>query len=260
MVKRHFLNTILNLFLKIGPSGHGFYVSDVSLPGFVFWGIWLTFWGPVTRGVSQPDRIPFPVMTDTILLRSTFFHPGGSFAQYLAHVMKASILLRQPTDWLTPVVRSVSRGLRGAQDLSFKFQNYMMAADLLRLLHVSNPSSEFGQAAFFSFLFLLRAPSETLWMRKADSSDRLTESPPQRHKALVGTRAISGRDFLLAKFARQENMKHGFILRRPFLRHDSMPMERAICPVHMAWRRISDRVPADDLLFLLFTAGNSEPR
>ena len=180
--------------------------------------------------------------------------PRGAFAQYLAHVMKASILLRQPTDWLTPAVRSVSRGLRNAQDLPFKFQNYTMAADLLRLFQVSNLSSEFAQAAFVSFLFLLRVPSGTIWMRKADSSDRLTEFPPQRHKVLVGMGAIGGHDFLLAKFACRKNMKHGCILRRPCLRHDSMPMARAVCPVHMVWHRISDRVPADDLLFPSFSA------
>ena len=87
-------------------------------------------------------------------------------------------MFRQPTDWLTPAAHSVSRGVRGAQDLSFKFQNYLMADDLLRLLQVSNLITEFEQAAFFSFLFLLRAPSEALWMRKADQSDRLTGFPP----------------------------------------------------------------------------------
>ena len=35
-VKRHFPNTILNLFHKIGPSDRGFFVSDVSLSGFAF--------------------------------------------------------------------------------------------------------------------------------------------------------------------------------------------------------------------------------
>ena len=104
-------------------------------------------------------------MTDTVLLRIALFRPGRTFAQYIAHVMKAAILIRRPTDWLAPSVRSVPRGLRNAQNLSFKFQNYLMADDLLRLLHVSNLSTEFGQAAFFSFLFLLRVPSETLWMR-----------------------------------------------------------------------------------------------
>ena len=169
--------------------------------------------------------------------------------------MKASILLRQPTDWMTPAVKSVSKGLRNAQDLSFTFQNYMMAADLLRLLQVSNLSSEFGQAAFFSYLFLLRVPSETLWMRKASSSDRLTEFSPQKHKVLVGMRTIGGQDFLLAKFGWRKNMKHGCILRRPCLCHDSMPLARAICPVHLIWPRISDRVPTDGLLFPSFSAG-----
>ena len=88
-------------------------------------------------------------MTDTILIWSAFFHPGGSFAQYMAHDVKASILLRQPTDWATPAAKSVSKGLKNAQDVSFKFQNHLMDADLLRLLQVANLSTEFDQSAFF---------------------------------------------------------------------------------------------------------------
>ena len=117
--------------------------------------------------------------------------------------MKAAIFPRQPTDWLTPDVRSAARGLRNAQNLSFEFQNYLMADDLMRLLQVSDLSTEFGQAAFYSFLFLIRVPSETLSMRKADLSDRLTEFPHQEHKVMVGMRAIGRRDFLLAKFSRR---------------------------------------------------------
>ena len=126
--------------------------------------------------------------TDAILLRSALFRPGRTYSQYIAHVMKAAILPRQPTDWLTPDVRSVARGLQNAHGLSFKFQNYLMADDLLRPLQVENLNTEFGQAAFLSFLFLLRVPSETLWMRKAGEFARLTEFSPQERKVLIGVR------------------------------------------------------------------------
>ena len=239
----------------LGTPDHGHPPQGGLSPGFppfFPWG-WGVAW--VIRGASQLDRIPFPVMTDTILLWSALFNPGRSFAQYIAHVMKACILLHQPTDWLDPAVRSVSRGLKNAQDLSFKFQNYLMAADLLRLLQVSNLNTEFGQAAFFSFLFILRVPSETLWMRKASPSDRLTEFYPQDHKVLVGIRIIDGQEFLLAKFAWRKNMKHGCIVRRPCLCHDGLPLARAVCPVHRIWHRISSRVRSYEFLFPSFSAG-----
>ena len=110
-------------------------------------------------------RIPFPVMTDAILFRSSLFRAGRTFPQYISHVAMAA---------LTPDVRSVARGLRGAHHFPFKFQNYLAADDLIRLMKVSNLSSEFGQSAFcfFCFLFLLRAPSDALWMRRADFPDR----------------------------------------------------------------------------------------
>ena len=73
-------------------------------------------------------------MTDTILLRIATFRPGRTYSQYIAHGVKAAMLLRHPTVWRAPDVRSVARGLRNAQGLSFKFQNYLMADGLLRLL------------------------------------------------------------------------------------------------------------------------------
>ena len=125
------------------------------------------------------QRPTFPVCSDAVLLWSATFRPGRTFAQYIAHLTKASILMRQPTDWLVPDVRAVSRGLKQAQDLSFRFQNYILAGDLLRLLRARQLSTPFGQAAFLSFLFLFRVPSETLLLVRGGQADRIAEfSPP----------------------------------------------------------------------------------
>ena len=62
------------------------------------------------------------------------YRPGGTFGQYIAHVVKESIMLRHPKDWLTPDVRSVTRGLKNAHGLSVRFQNFTMADDPPRLL------------------------------------------------------------------------------------------------------------------------------
>ena len=122
-------------------------------------------------------RTPFPVDTDTVLLRSAMFRPGRTFGQYIAHLMKAVILLRQPTDSLTPDVRSVPRGLKNAQDMVFRFRNFILVGDLPRLLRTPKLTSAFGQAAFLSFLFLIRVPSEALVLIRADSTDRISEFP-----------------------------------------------------------------------------------
>ena len=107
-------------------------------------------------------RMTFAIQVDTVLLRSAMFKPGRTFAQYISHIMKAAILMRESTDWMWPAIRSVARGLANAQNLSFKFQNYVFASDLLRLLKFAKLSTELGKEAFLSFALLLRVPSETL--------------------------------------------------------------------------------------------------
>ena len=201
-------------------------------------------------------RPALPVQSDTVLLWSGLFRPGRTYSQYLAHVMKASILLRHPTDWITPDVRSVAKGLANAQDLSFKFQNYMFAADLLRLITSVKLDNEFGLACFMSFLLLLRVPSETLLMRKADNSDFSTEFPPQDQKILVGVRMVAGRPLFIAKFSWRKNLKHGCILRRPCLCDESSNLTRLLCPVHKLWPRMSRNIPVRGLIFPSLTASS----
>ena len=66
-------------------------------------------------------RPSFPPTTDTAQLWSATFWAGKTFAQYIARLQKASILLGHPLEWLTPSAKSLSEGLRNAQDLIFKF-------------------------------------------------------------------------------------------------------------------------------------------
>ena len=51
-------------------------------------------------------RGPFPVSADSVALRSGLFRPGKTFGLYLAHLMEASILRHQPTNWITPDIRA----------------------------------------------------------------------------------------------------------------------------------------------------------
>ena len=99
--------------------------------------------------------------------------------------MKASILLRQHTDWVTAEILSVSKGLRNAHVVAFRCPNFALVPDLLKLIRVAKLSSEFGQAAFLSFLLILRVPSGTLQMRQAGDSDPITEVSPRAFKVLV---------------------------------------------------------------------------
>ena len=103
-------------------------------------------------GDPRLHRTPSPVMAVTILMWISIFRPGRTIAQYIARVVDVAIFLRRPTDWLTPDVKSLDLGIRICQELPFEFQNYVMADYLLLTLHAGNMSTEFGHAAFFSFL------------------------------------------------------------------------------------------------------------
>ena len=81
------------------------------------------------------------------------FKPGRNLAQYMAHLANATILLKQPTDWICPDIKSAVRGLANAQNLPFIFGNFLFADDFMRLIRTTTLTSEFGCAAFFFFLF-----------------------------------------------------------------------------------------------------------
>ena len=61
-----------------------------------------------------------PADPDTLLLRSAPFRSGKPFGRYLAHVMKAAIRVRRPTDWLTLNIKWASKGARLESGKSFR--------------------------------------------------------------------------------------------------------------------------------------------
>ena len=147
-----------------------------------------------------------PGDADTVLLRGALFRLVETFGLYLAHVMKAAILLGHPTDWPTLQAKSVANGLRRAVAKSFPFENFTMASDLMSLLKFAKLATDFGLSAPLSFLLILRVPSETLLARRASDEDRLTEFAPRDFKILSGIRPSNGSGLLIAKFTRWENI------------------------------------------------------
>ena len=79
------------------------------------------------------------------------------------------------------------------QNRSFRFPNLIRRSPpLLRIITHEAAVSEFAQAAFFSFLFSLRAQSETIALRRASPSGLLGDFPPQKEKARIGARFSGG--------------------------------------------------------------------
>ena len=114
--------------------------------------------------------------------------------------------------------------------LPFAPPDFTPAPDLLKLIRAVKLSSDFGQAAFLSFLLLLRVPSETLQLRKAADSAFVTEFAPHAFKISVGVRRIANTDMLIAKFSWRGNFWRGCILRRPCLCDESSCLARVSSP------------------------------
>ena len=161
-----------------------------------------------------------------------------------------------PTDWLTPCVRQVDRGLEKCHDRSFRFRNFIRSPILLKISNRESAAIEFAQSAFLSVLFALRGPSETLQLRMEYSSDNLLAFPPHPDKALIGISAVGDELFLAAKFAWRKNITGGRILRRPCFCDLGDAQAVLLCPVHCFWPAVRRRVAPGQLLFRMVNVGN----
>ena len=199
-------------------------------------------------------RPSFPPTEDTVQLWSATFRTGKTYNQYLAHLQKACLLLHSPLGWLTPLIRNLAKGLKNAQDLSFKFPNFIESAALITLIRFVKLDSKNGQLYYLAYLFALRVPSEALRLVRAFKDDRITEFIPQTDKALIGTRTFKGTTVLVIKFAFRKNIRNGCILMRPCLCQEESRVANDLCPVHRIWPCIRDQVQAGEPLFPSLTA------
>ena len=150
---------------------------------------------------------------------------------------------------MTPTDKEMSTGLMNAQGVSFKFPNFIKSEALIDLLAFIKVDSAMGQACFLSYLFALRVPSEAMRLVRAFADGRMAEFAPQEDKALAGARSFKGTEVSAIKFPVRKNIRNGCILMMPCLCEEEMVTANALCPAHMAWPSIRDRVAAGDPLF-----------
>ena len=191
----------------------------------------------------------FPPATENILRWSTLFSPGRSFGQYLSHVSKACQLLNLPLTWITPAVRGVAKGLANAQDISFRFDNFIQKELFIRLIRFELLSSEVGRLFYLSYLFLLRVPSEGLPIQRAAVSDVITTKAPQEGKALLGIRVIGDSPRLVLKLKKRKLNKTGAIMMRPCFCDGTGLVPAGLCPLHNFWPLIQQQILPGELLF-----------
>ena len=110
---------------------------------------------------------PFmPPTEKSVLLWIATFPPGRTFRNYVGNHRKGRALLGAATDWATKAAYAEADGLREARNGTFKFPNFLFAADIFNLVNFLGWGREFSLFAFISFLFSLRVPSEALLLRR----------------------------------------------------------------------------------------------
>ena len=192
---------------------------------------------------------PFPAQEEAVLQRSSVFNDTPTFGDYVCLSERRCYFLRFPTTWKTPCVDHVARGLRKCQDRSFRFSNFIRGPLLLEIIDHDTRGSDFAQAAFFSFLFTLRVPSEASVLRRAYASDPSDTFCPQPDKALMNVKMAGGEPFLFAKFSWRKNLPSGCILRRPCFCYLANRKDALICPIHVFWQLIRCRVDPGQPIF-----------
>ena len=199
---------------------------------------------------------PFPATERLVREWSSLFNSGGTFYNYLNHLRNASFFLHQPTDWWTPAIKSLCKGMNAKAKGKFRFPNFITSDKVLKIIKRETPSGEFGQLAFIAFLFALRVPSEALILRRAFANDELEGFRPMKDSALIGLRGPSSNPSLVLRLATRKNLPLGCIMKRPCFCDIAKCVEHRLCPVHYLWPIIRARVSAGELLFPTYSGRN----
>ena len=230
-------------FLSTGVAVNILRQSEFALPGIASG---IQCWTAYCDLQGYPY---YPPTSARVCAWASIFNPGRSFGQYLSHLIKGCQIIGAPTDWNDDAVSAMARGLRKAQNLSFAFENYIFRPCLVRFINHETLQSEFGLLGYLSFLFLLRVQSEGIPIRRASLYEPLLERAPQLHPALIGVRDVGGESRLILKLSTRKNTRYGAILMRPCFCQGSVLVPGSLCPVHVIWPIIRERVLPNDLIF-----------
>ena len=143
------------------------------------------------RFCTMTDSTASPPSSGTIRRRSTTFNTGKTFGLYITHVRKDAIILGHDDAWITPEVRLIANGIRNAHGKIFEFPNFIMTSDVMRIILDHRWQSNIGMIAYLSYLFSLRAPSETQQLTVANHNDKQLKFSPRGPKALIGLEPIT---------------------------------------------------------------------
>ena len=161
------------------------------------------------RFCTMADSTSFPPSSGTIRRWIATCNPGKTFGHYINHVRKAAILLGHDDAWLTPDIRLIAKGIRNAADERFAFPKFIMTSDVMRIILDQGKRNAVGMTSYISYLFSLRAPSDTLQLTIANPNEKLPKFSPQGPKSLIGPRTYRDATAMVIKFRFRKNVRDG---------------------------------------------------
>ena len=164
------------------------------------------------------------------------FPPRGTYSLYVNHLEKADVLLGNEPSRRNAQIKTIAEGLIDAQDRSFAFANFTHPNDLFSILEHEN-NSALARAAYISYMFPLRVPSETLQLIRATSAEPLLKFLPRKPKVLIGVQTFEEIQVLVIKSKYRKNIRGCCIPLRPCLCYEPKMAARALTPAHF-WRKL----------------------
>ena len=198
----------------------------------------------------------FPPTSYRLRQRSVVFRPGKCFGLYVSHVRKACQILNLPISFDDALLKGVIKGLEHAQEKSDEFPNIVDLKLLIKIIDHEGIDSQFALLSFFSFLYLLRVPSEGLCMKRARFDHDLVSRRPLDSQSILGIVDDDSAPKLVLKLKKRKNAKMGMILIRPCLCQGSIINPRNLCPVHRIWPIIKRTIRPGDFIFPQYVKSN----
>ena len=201
----------------------------------------------------------FPPTELAALRRSPFFLLGETFSMYLAHLVKGCQLDDcDATSRLTLSVRGAARCLAGSKGTSFTNLPALSRAQLGELVSRFSFNDECTLLAALSWIFLLRAKSEAIPMRRRPPFEDMSDAGPAYSHSVLGR--VGGR--LVLKLHRRKHMSSGALPSRGCCREsyapngDEMHIPQLFCPACSIWPIVRARVIVGELVFPSLQSSN----
>ena len=194
------------------------------------------------------EQQPFPPSAEIIREWSATFKAGRTFSMYLRHVEKACQILNFKSDWFTPEIRALAKGLQNSHREDTRFENFISKNQMSSIIRHFSMKDQHVQLWYLSFIFLLRTVNEGLPLRRAPTdADLLNKEVPAADTNLIGIRTVSGTKKLVIRLKTRKNSRSGAILIRNCVCTGGR--KEVLCPLHSFWEFIQANIQRGEPLF-----------